>query len=121
MRVSESSFTSVSRLDTSDGSEPASPRPLRPRVQATSAFTAVKGSRQNSSQFSPRLMRSRVSSTPTSPEPRRHSMNKSWQLGDSPSSSLKSMKNSPPSSGKFCEFSVESHLTKVVSGGYICI
>ena len=95
------SLMNGSRHEISDSSEPPSPRPSR----SNSAFTPVNTSQQNSSQFSPRLGRPRGSSTPTSPVARRHSFNRSWTLGESPGSSLKSVKNSPPGSGKcFCRF-----------------
>ena len=92
------SLTNGSRHDISDASEPPSPRPSR----SNSAFTPVNTSQQTSSEFSPRLHRQRGSSTPTSPVARRHSFNRSWTLGESPGSSLKSVKNSPPGSGKTC-------------------
>ena len=95
------SLTNGSRNEMSDCSEPLSPRPTR----SNSAFTPVTTSQHNSSQFSPRLNRTRGSSTPTSPVARRHSFNRSWTLGESPSSSLKSLKNSPPSSGKYQGYS----------------
>ncbi|XP_046858847.1 colorectal mutant cancer protein-like isoform X2 [Xenia sp. Carnegie-2017] len=77
-------------------SDPSPPRACR--SNSNSAFTPVNS--QSQQNVSPRVQRQNNSSTPNSPGSQRHSLNRSWTLGESPGSSLKSIKNSPPGSVK---------------------